>query len=60
VGAVALRGAGWLRGERASTLTLMDFHVAFWLVGALGVLAVLDCLALPGDAGAEVSGHRTA
>jgi EmrB/QacA subfamily drug resistance transporter len=60
VGAVALRGAGWLRGERAGTLTLMDFHVAFWLVGALGVLAVLDCLALPRDAGTEVSGHRTA
>ncbi len=60
VGAVALRGAGWLRGESAGTLTLMDFHVAFWLVGALGVLAVLDCLALPRDAGAEVSGHRAA
>jgi len=28
-------------------------------VGALGVLAMLDCLALPRDAGAEVSGHRT-
>ena len=46
--------------ERAGTLTLMDFHIAFWLVGALGVLAVLDCLALPQDAGAEVSGHRLA
>jgi hypothetical protein len=26
----------------------------------LGVLAVLDCFTLPRDAGAEVSGHRTA
>jgi len=60
VGAVALRLAGWLRSERAGTLTLMDFHIAFWIVGGLGVLAVLDCLALPSDAGAEVSGHRSA
>src|ERR1019366_10352903 len=60
VGAVALRCAGWLRGERAGTLTLMDFHIAFWIVGALGVLAVLDCLALPSDAGAKGRGNRTA
>jgi MFS family permease len=60
VGAVALRGAGWLRGEPAGTLSLMDFHWAFWMMGVLGVLAVLDCLPLPREAGAEVSGHQAA
>lgn len=60
VGAVALRGAGWLRGERAGALSLMDFHLAFWMMGALGVLAVLDCFTLPREAGAEVSGHQAA
>jgi len=60
VGAVALRGAGWLRGERAGVLSLMDFHLAFWMMGALGILAVLDCFTLPREAGAEVSGHQAA
>jgi EmrB/QacA subfamily drug resistance transporter len=60
VGAVALRCASWLRGERAGALKLMDFHLAFWMMAVLGVLAVLDCFTLPRDAGAEVSGHRTA
>src|ERR1700692_360391 len=56
VGAVALRAAGWLRGEHAGTLTLMDFHLAFWMMAVLGVLAVLDCFTLPPEAGAEASG----
>jgi len=60
VGAVALRAAGWLRGERAGTLTLMDFHLAFWMMAVLGVLAVLDCFTLSPEAGAEASGHRAA
>jgi len=29
-------------------------------MGVLGVLAVLDCLPLPREAGAEVSGHQAA
>jgi EmrB/QacA subfamily drug resistance transporter len=60
VGAVALRGAGWLRAERAGVLSLMDFHLAFWMMGALGIVAVLDCFTLPREAGAEVSGHQAA
>jgi hypothetical protein len=60
VGAVALRAAGWLRGEHAGTLTLIDFHLAFWMMAVLGVLAVLDCFTLPPEAGAEASGHQTA
>jgi hypothetical protein len=60
VGAVALRCAGWLRGEQAGSITLMDFHLAFWMMAGLGVLAVLDCFGLPREAGAEASGHRVA
>jgi MFS family permease len=60
VGAVALRAAGWLRGERAGVLSLTDFHLAFWMMGALGILAVVDCFTLPREAGAEVSGHQAA
>jgi len=41
-------------------LSLMDFHLAFWMMGALGILAVLDCFTLPREAGAEVSGHQAA
>jgi EmrB/QacA subfamily drug resistance transporter len=39
-------------------LTLIDFSWAFFVVGAIGVVASLRFLALPHDAGAEVSGHR--
>ena len=57
VGAVALRLAAWLRGGPASAPTLRDFHVAFGMVSIVAVLAVVDCLSLERDAGAEVSGH---
>lgn len=36
-----------------------DFSTAFYLVALLGTLAALPALALPGDAGAELSGHHT-
>ncbi len=42
----------------APALTLEDFRVAFIVVGALCVVASLQLLILPRDAGAEVSGHR--
>jgi hypothetical protein len=38
----------------------MDFHIAFWLVGIMGLLAVADCFGLEPRAGAEVTGHRVA
>jgi hypothetical protein len=41
-----------------TALTLVDFSWAFVVVGAIGILASLRFLALPHDAGAEVSGHR--
>jgi EmrB/QacA subfamily drug resistance transporter len=60
VGAVALRAAAWMRGHPAAIPALMDFHIAFWLVSVLALVAVLDCFTLEPHAGAEVSGHRPA
>jgi len=60
VGAVALRAAAWMRGRSAGLPTLMDFHIAFGLVAVLALLAILDCITLDPNAGAEVSGHRPA
>lgn len=60
VGAVALRVAAWLRHERGSIPTLVDFHVAFWLVSLLAIAAIFDCFALDKHAGAEVTGHKVA
>jgi hypothetical protein len=57
VGAVALRVAAWLRGGPASAPTIADFHVAFGIVSVIAVLAVVDCVGLARNAGAEVSGH---
>jgi hypothetical protein len=57
VGAVALRAAAFLRGERGAIPSLMDFHLALWAVGALSLLAVFDWFGLEPKAGAEVSGH---
>ena len=58
VGAVMLRAAAWIRSEHAGTPSLMDFHIAFWIVGFMALLAVVDCLALDPHAGAEVTGHQ--
>jgi EmrB/QacA subfamily drug resistance transporter len=60
VGAVMLRAAAWMRNERAGIPSLMDFHIAFWMVGILALLAVIDCFGLEPHAGAEVTGHRVA
>jgi MFS family permease len=57
VGAVMLRAAAWMRGEHAGIPSLMDFHIAFWMVGFMALLAVVNCFALQPHAGAEVSGH---
>jgi hypothetical protein len=57
-GALALRAGGVIRGDGTGSLTVGDFHIAFFLAAVLGVLALLDVFGLPADAGAEVSGHR--
>jgi hypothetical protein len=56
-GAVTLRLAAWLHGGRSSAPTIADFHFAFRAVSIVAMLAVLDCLTLNRNAGAEVSGH---
>ena len=44
-------------GRGASELDLVDFRIAFLMVGGIGLVAVLRFLVLPPTAGAEVSGH---
>jgi EmrB/QacA subfamily drug resistance transporter len=58
VGAVMMRAAAWMRNEHSGIPSLMDFHIAFWLVGLMGLLAVIDCFGLEPHAGAEVTGHQ--
>ena len=38
-------------------LDLVDFRIAFVVIGAIGLVAALRFLVLPPGAGAEVSGH---
>ncbi|MGX9147061.1 DHA2 family efflux MFS transporter permease subunit [Mesorhizobium sp. 128a] len=40
-------------------LDLVDFRIAFLVIGVIGLVAALRFLALPPTAGAEVSGHAT-
>lgn len=58
IGALALRMATLARGHVNGTPDVMDFHIAFVLVGVLALLAIIDCFQLPPDAGAITSGHR--
>jgi EmrB/QacA subfamily drug resistance transporter len=57
-GALALRAGAVIRGESAAKLTVPDFHIAFFLAALVGVLALVDVVRLPADAGAVVSDHR--
>lgn len=59
VGAIALRVSALIVGggdDRAAVLA--QFHLAFALMAVLAAAAIIDCLGLAPDAGAEVSGHR--
>ncbi len=58
LGALALRMATLARGHGHGTPDVMDFHIAFALVGVMALLAVADCFQLPPDAGSITSGHR--
>lgn len=60
VGALALRGGAWIRGNHTATPALGDFHVAFALVSLMAFWAVKDSLTLDPHAGAEVTGHQPA
>ncbi|HEY4201587.1 MAG TPA: MFS transporter [Devosiaceae bacterium] len=39
-------------------LQLIDFHIAFWIVGLVSAAAAISFLRLAPDAGHQVSGHR--
>ncbi|WP_137151511.1 MFS transporter [Devosia sp. FKR38] len=43
---------------RGSALALIDFQIAFFVVGGVSALAGLIYWRLPADAGSDVSGHR--
>lgn len=45
---------------RGGPLTVEDFHIAFFVVSALSLAAILPFLGLDKATGAEVSGHRRA
>jgi MFS family permease len=57
-GAIALRIAALLRNGSASSPTISDFHLAFVLIGLIGLVSVFDFLKLDAAAGAVVSGHQ--
>jgi hypothetical protein len=57
-GAIALRLAGALHSTIAGSPTTDDFRIAFVLVGAIALLAVIDSFRLAPSTGAELSGHR--
>jgi hypothetical protein len=57
---VAVAGAildlsGLMHGR---TLELIDFQIAFFVVGGVSALAGFIYLSLPADAGSNVSGHN--
>lgn len=60
VGALALGVAEALRGTDPAEVAAADFRLAFWLIAALAMAAVLDSLRLPADAGARVLHARRA
>ncbi len=59
-GAVALRLADAVATPEAASLGLVDFRLAFLVIGALGLVGLYDSLLLSHDAGALVSKHRAA
>jgi fucose permease len=56
-GAIALRMAAWIHGHDGRTVTTADFNLAFLMVAALGLVAIVDVISLDRRAGAHVSGH---
>lgn len=57
VGAIALRLAETLLPAPSAAATIGQFHLAFALVGAMALVALIDSLSLASGAGGNVSGH---
>jgi len=59
-GALALKLGALLRGGEGMHARPADFRIAFLLMGALALLALVDAARLPRDAGAEVVSRQHA
>jgi hypothetical protein len=60
VGAMSLQLARWISGHGPDAMAAGDFQMAFLFVAIIGLVGVVDVFGLSRDAGAVVSGHRTA
>ncbi|WDS37974.1 MFS transporter [Pseudoxanthomonas sp.] len=58
MGALALAVAQLIRGTGAATAQADDFHLAFWMMAGLALLAIVDVVRLPADAGQSVLARR--
>ena len=56
-GAALLNASAWAHGRSAGAPALADFHVAFFAVGFIALLGLIDSLRLDRAAGRHVSGH---
>jgi hypothetical protein len=60
VGAVALRSAGLFEPNASGSIPLVNFHIAFAIVGAISLIAIVDVMGLAPSAGDNVRGIRRA
>lgn len=54
VGALLLAVAALINGIEPSQVGTAEFHLAFWLIAALVMVAILDCSLLPENAGQRI------
>ena len=56
---VALGGSALelFRQSHGGEPTLLDFHLAFYVIAAVGLVAVIVFARLPRNAGSNISGH---
>ncbi len=60
LGALALSAAEWLRGTDPSQPAGADFGLAFGLIAVVALLALVDSLGLPANAGHRILKHKAA
>lgn len=58
LGAIVLKVASVWFPAAGSSLPLVDFHIAYWVMALLSIIALFDILPLPANAGDHVSGYR--
>ena len=57
IGALSLSLASLINGSTSANATAADFTLSMWFIAALALLAIIDCLRLPKNAGASVLKH---